>query len=1109
MISTLQSAALLAVAIAVQLPAAEASTVPDPASLSSSAAQAETPARLLRFPHIQGDRIAFVYGGDIWTASSTGGRARRLTSFDEGFELFPRISPDGEWIAFSAEYSGTRQIWLVPYEGGVPRQLTHYPDVGNMPPRGGYDHLPLDWSPDGSRILIKANRTPYGQRPARYYWVDPWNGGLETPLQIPEGGPASLSPDGKQLAYSIISREWRTWKRYTAGRAQDLWIYDLEEDTVRQLTDWEGTDNFPLWVGDRIYFTSDRETGTLNLWRHDLTSGETVAITTSTEWDVLFPSRGGDQVIFQQGGWLSVMDASTEEVRRLELTLADDRPWLRPVWKEAARDGGLASYDASPSASRVVVEFRGDLFDVPAEKGRAVNLTSTPGRRERGVDWSPDGKHLAYLAEVGEDYELFVRSMVDGTERQLTTGTGAWILSARWSPDSTHLLVADKANRLSVVEVESGDVRQLDSSVENTLRSASWSGDSSWVTYLKTSPNGYDSVWICPVTGEGGPVQVTTDHYDDGSPTFDPDGDYLYFVSARDFQYPDLEFETRMYALLLREDVASPLALVDDVEEATLPDPEGVSAEEEFTESSDGDSDGEQADADAEEEPASLQIDLEGLAERLVALPGSSGGYYNLTGTSGGLLFVEGGDLQHLDLGSLDAKTILPGTGGYWLTPDEKHLIYRSRGDVCIARVSPGQKPGDGAVPLDGVQVKLSPRGEWEQIYVDAWRIMRDWFYDASMHGVDWSAMREKYRPLVRHAAHRDDVDFLLGELIGELNAGHTYVTPGESPRVARVPVGVLGCEFEVEDGRYRISHLFDDRGWNTGEHNPLTAPGVDARVGDFLLSIDGVELTADDSPYRHLENKVGVQVRLGLAESPAGEVREVVVEPIASEVSLRYIDWVARNRRIVDELSGGRIGYVHVPNTAVQGHRELWEGFLPQARVKEAMIIDDRYNGGGFIPSDMIASLASPVLNYWSRRGTQPSATPATGFDGPMAMLINGYSSSGGDAFPFYFRKLGLGPLMGQTTWGGLIGYSGSPRMVDGGGLAVPSFSFINTEGEWDVEAVGVEPDIEVFDDPTLIQAGREPSLEAAVEYLLGQLEENDYPSRPATPPGPDRSKF
>ena len=929
---------------------------------------------------------------------------------------------------------------------------------------------------------------------------------------MPEGGPASLSPDGSKLAYNLISREWRTWKRYRAGRAQDVWIYDLQANSVEQLTEFEGTDNFPMWLGNRIYFTSDRS-GILNLYRFDLETRETVQVTDYDDFDVLFPSRGAGGVIFQRAGYLHVMDAVSEEVRRLEITLADDRPWLRPAWKDS-EDGGLASYDVSPSAKRAVVEFRGELFDVPAEKGQARNLTRTAERRERDVEWSPDGKHILYLAEVGDDYELFVRSMVDGSERQVTSESGAWIEQASWSPDSASILITDKANRVSVVNVESGAVRELDRSDENTIRSAAWSADSAWVTYLKTAPNGYDNVWICALDGE--PLQVTSDHYDDGGASFDPDGNYLYFTSWRDFAFGDLDFEGRLYALLLREDVPSPLAPEEDVEEATQPEEDGdededsdeSSAEESEQDPSEEETEEQEEAEEEQQEVEPLQIDLEGLQQRLVALPGSAGSYFNLEAVPGGLLFVHEGDLKKYDLEERESKTLLEGVTGYMLTPDAKQLLYRHAGKLHLAKVAAEQKVGEDALPTKGVRVRVTPRVEWAQIYLDAWRIMRDWFYDPDMHGVDWRAMREKYQPLVDHVAHRSDLDFILGELVGELNAGHTYVLPGESPGVERVPVGVLGCELKTDAGLYRIAHIYKGRGWNANERSPLAETGVDAREGDYLLAIDGHELSAEDNPYRLLENKVGVLTHLRLADSPDSEPREVVVRPVASELRLRYIDWVENNRRIVDELSDGRIGYVHVPNTSFEGHRELWEGFSPQARVKQAMIIDDRYNGGGFIPWDMIGSIAAPVLNYWSRRGTQPAPTPAQGFDGPMLMLINGYSSSGGDAFPYYFRKLGLGKLMGKRTWGGLIGYSGSPRLVDGGGLAVPSFSFINTEGEWDVEAVGVAPDLEIFDDPSLIQTGRQPMLEAAVAQLLEQLERDPAPQRPSTPDGPDRAR-
>jgi tricorn protease len=1098
---------------------------------ASLAAQEE--ARLLRFPHIQGDRIAFVHGGDVWTASAWGGEARRLTSFDQGYELSPRISPDGRWVAFSGEYGGSRQVFVVPYEGGVPRQVTFYPDVGVQPPRGGYDNLVLDWTPDGSKILIRANRTPYGERIGRYFLVDPQGRGIEEPLQIPEGGPASFSPDGQKLAYNIISREWRTWKRYRGGRAQDVWIYDLAQNHVVRITDFEGTDSFPMWLGERIYFTSDR-TGTLNLYAYDLGTRQTRAITDFTEYDVLFPARGEGGVIFECGGYLYVMNGD-EEVRKLRIRLADDKPWRRQQWK--AGEGAIADFDVSPSAKRAVVEVRGELLSVPAEQGEARTLTRTPQRREREPRWSPDGAKLCYLAEVGDDYELFVRDVDGGAERQVTRDTGAWILGADWSPDSSKLAWTDKRNRLMVLDVASGESRQLDRCQESAIDQVAWSPDSAWLAYVKSGPNTFDSIWLCSVDGKT-TAQLTSDRYEDGSPTFDPEGRYLYFASARDFRYGELDFEQRLYALLLQQDAAHPLAPRSDEEtaaaEKAAPAEKVEPAKPERTQKNEPAEKTEKTAKAAKPEatpqepakpetakaepaptgadqpgPKPVRIDLDGLPERLVALPPEPGRYRSLHAVRSGLLFAKGDEVQMYDLEKRKAETVLKGVSSYRLAADGKSLLYRHGGGLCLAKAAPGQKTGEGALPLDGVRVRVEPGTEWVQMYTDAWRLMRDWFYDPAMHGVDWRAMRDKYQPLVAHVAHRDDLDFVLGELIGELNCGHAYVESGESPRVERVPVGLLGCEFRVDNGRYRIASIFDGEGWHERTRCPLREPGVDAKAGDYLLAIDGEDLAYPGNPYRLLENKVGRQVTLRLAADHLGAgARDVVVRPVGSERELRYLTWVNHNRAIVDAMSGGRIGYMHVPDTALPGHRALFEGFRPLARSVDALIIDDRYNGGGSIPDRMIEALGQPVLNYWSQRHRDLGVTPAFAFEGPRAMLINGYSSSGGDAFPYYFRKLGLGKLVGTRTWGGLIGYSSTPNLVDGGGLSVPAFAFVNTDGQWDVEGVGVSPDIEVFDDPTLIQAGREPLLEAAVRHLLRELEERPTPPRPPTPPGPQRAK-
>ncbi len=1045
-------------------------------------------ARLMRHPHIMGDKVVFVYAGDIYAVSAQGGRAVRITSFPEGLELFPKISPDGETIAFSGEYAGTRQVYTVPYSGGVPERLTFYPDVGRMPPRGGYDYMVLDWTP-GGKILVRANRTPFGRRVGKYYLVDPDDPGMEEPLQIPEGGPASLSPDGSKIAFDIKSREFRTWKRYRAGRAQDVYIYDLENNLSEKLTTFEGTDNFPMWVGNSVYFTSDRER-TLNLFSCDLATKEIRKITDFDNYDVLWPSRGGSRIVFEKGGYLFYHDTDTGQTNKIEVTLGSDKPVTRPVYKNVK--DYIQSFSVSPSGARAVFEARGDLFTLPAEHGVTINLTETPAVREMTVEWSPDGGDILYLSEESGDYELWIRSASKESEpRKLTSDSDSWIIGPVWSPDGEKVAYTDKKNRLWILNVKSGEKVEADRCSYSGINHYSFSPDGEWVCYTKSSSNFMSSIWVYSIDSSK-TAKLTTDFNNDREPVFSLDGKYLYFISQRDFIYGEREFEDRIYIGTLLKDTPSPMKPLNDEE---VPG-------------------GEDKEKNDEKEKVKIEsIDSEGFAGRVVALPLKHKRYHKISAVDGGIVFIfvdESGkrELKKFDLASREEKIIMEDVSAYQLAAGKKKFIYKS-GDVYgIAELAPGKKKGDGALDFGRMEVKIDPLTEWKQIYTDAWRIMRDWFYDPDMHMVDWKKMHDKYKVLLPHLAHRADLDYVIGELIGELNAGHCYVHSGDMPAVERVPVGLLGCELEPVEGYYRIGKIYQGANWHENERSPLTEPGLNVEEGNFLIEIDGHEVQAGESPYRFLENKVDVQVKLGINDKPSSRgVRYVTVRPISSELKLFYMDWVEENRRLVDELSEGRIGYIHVPNTHYDGYREFFKAFQPLMN-KDALIIDERYNGGGHSPYEMVEIMSREVFSYWSRRNNELYPLPFPVNEGPKAMLINGLSSSGGDAFPAYFRKAGLGPLIGETTWGGLIGYGYSPHFVDGGSLAVPGFAYVNTEGEWDVEAVGVSPDpgFEVFDDPALIQAGREPMIEKAVEYLLRQLQKN--PSREIkTPEGPDRS--
>ncbi len=1077
-----------------ELPAATA-----PAALAGSIdAPAAAETRLLRFPHIHGQNVVFTYAGDLYTVPLSGGRATRLTSH-EGLEMFARFSPDGRWIAFSGEYAGTRQVYLVPAEGGEPRQLTYYPDAGDLTPRGGFDHLVMDWTPDGSKILVRASRTPWGGRVGRYYLVDP-NGGLEQPLEIPEGASgATFDPTGTQLAFNIKSREWRHWKRYRGGRKQDVWIYDLANSSSQRITEFAGTDNFPMWIGSTIYFVSDRDDyEKLNIWAYDTETGSKTQVTHHTEYDVLWPSRGEGGIVYENGGYLYHLDPATNQTRRVPVVVPGDRPHTTPYFRNVRRN--IESFDISPSGKRVVFGARGELFTVPAEHGNTRNITGTPAQRERAARWSPDGRWISYLSDATGSYELYVMAADGSGEPTLLTDAGdAWIFNPAWSPNSRWIAWGDNKNRLRAVDIETRRITEIDQTSTGSLTDFSWSGDSRWIAYSKTGANTMSSVWLYSFESADA-TQVTGDMTSESSPVFDPKGRYLYFVSARDFNYGNRGFDSRIFAATLRATDPHPFPPRSDEEPGARPGGEG-----------DGEATGARAGARGAgrsgDAPQQIRIDLAGLGDRVVALPDlRPGSYRNLMGVAEGVLFMSGGELQRYDVEARKAETIMNGITAYAVTPDFKSLLYRRGNDYGIVPLRPGQRSDAGRLDLDGMELRIDPRVEWAQIFSDAWVIMRDWFYDPDMHGVDWAAKRARYEPLVPHLAHRADLDYLLAEMIAELNAGHAYVNSSpEMARPTRVDVGLLGADLEPAGEYYQIARIFPGENWHNEFRSPLTEPGIAVREGDYLIAIDGEEVTTRENPYRFLVNKADRIVEITVNDRPDRRgARSYQIRPVANEYGLRYQAWIQRNAALVDSLSDGRIGYIHLPNTSIPGHRELFKGFRPQHRM-EALILDDRYNGGGFIPEEMALTVGRPLLNFWSRRNLDLYSQPFVVHTGPKAVLINGQSSSGGDAFPYYFRQLGLGPLIGETTWGGLIGISGNPGFVDGGSLSIPAFAFVDKDGEWAVEGEGVAPDIEVLDRPEEIAAGREPMIERAVEYLLQELARPQY-QRPETPPGPIR---
>ncbi len=1042
-------------------------------------------ARMMRYPDINGDQIVFVYAGNIWTVDASGGDARQLTSH-KGLELFPRLSPDGRWIAFSAQYSGSRQVFVMPADGGTPRQLTYYNDVGPMPPRGGFDNVVMGWTPDSKKVLFRSNRTEYGQRMGRYYTVN-IEGGLEEELPVPYGGFADLSPDGNKLAFTFVDREFRTWKRYKGGRASNIHIYDLENNHSEKITDHKGTDHIPTWYGDKIFYASDHDKW-LNIHSYDVNTGDTEQLTFHDQFDVMWPSGSNGQLAYENGGYLYKLNLETGEEERVVVNIKYDNPHTLPVFKNVKEH--IHSMDISPSGNRVLFGARGDVFSVPAGEGTIHNLTNKQGVRATYPKWSPDGEHIAYFSDETHEYEVYLlRNEEDATPRRITYGSQGWKYQGVWSPDSRYMVFFDRSMNLQLLDVTNGDLEIIDQARAFEIRHYSFSPDSRWIAYTNSTSNSQSSVFVYDT--ENKETHQLTDHvYSDSNPVFSNCGHYIFFTSNRDFnlQFSAFEFNylytdaTRIYAMHLTPE--SPrLFEPGETIEGNSDDSQNNNVEE-------------------------VKIVPEGAPSRIVSFPLSSGSYGRLQPVDDGLVYFNNSGMNLYKYHDQENETIMAGIRNGIVSADGSKFLYSHQGDYGVADLRPGQEAGTGKLDLDNLTMRIEPRKEWQQIFRDGWRIYRDYFYVENIHNVDWDGFFEKYAEMLPYVNHRFDLDYIFGEIVSETNAGHAYVNYGDFETVDRIETGLLGADLETdrENNRYYFSKIYEGENWEDSRRSPLTVQGVNVNEGDYLIAIEGQEVTADLNPYKFLENRVDIATRVTVSSRPDGrDSRTYTIHPIDSEVELKYMDWVNTRREMVDEMSDGRIGYFHLPNTHLEGNRELNKGMYAY-HDKDALIIDERFNGGGFIPGRMIEMLSRETHAYWHRQGMEPMRTPGVAHDGPKAMLINEYSASGGDALPYFFRQKNLGTIIGTRTWGGLIGISGNPGFVDGGSMNVPRFGIYNQEGEWIIEGVGIYPDIEVVDEPHLVAAGQDPSLEKAVEVLLEKLEEN--PPKPwITPEEPDRS--
>ncbi|HEX2550254.1 MAG TPA: PDZ domain-containing protein, partial [Nocardioidaceae bacterium] len=856
-----------------------------------AAAQTDAGTRLLRYPDISGDTIVFMYAGDLWTASASGGTARRLTS-DPGEEQFPKFSPDGKWIAFTGQYSGTNQVHVISVDGGTPRQLTFSNAIGDLPPRGGVDNQVLGWTPDGKEVLFNAHRTPYGDRNSRPYLV-PVAGGQEHPLEIPESGTGTLSPDGTRYAYTPIMREFRTWKRYHGGRAQDVWIYDLAKHTSEKITDYDGTDNQPVWIGNTIYFTSDRDYR-LNLYAYDLGTRQVRKVTNHDPFDVLWPNGDDHRIVYENGGYIYLFDPASGQTRQVPIHVYGDFAATVPYFKNVTDD--IQAMGISPTGKRAVLTARGDIFTVPAEKGEIRNLTNSPGVRETDGTWSPDGRQVAYLSDRTGEYEVWVRpGDGSGPERQVTTGGDIWRYPPLWSPDSQKIAFGDKNHKLRWVDVASGKINDADQSHRGDINDYKWSPDSRWLVYTKNGENQFPSIWVYSLEDRKA-TQLTSDLTAEAEPTFDPQGRYLYFLSNRDFNltFSGFEFDylytnpTRLYVAVLAKDGPALFLPTSDEEETPkeankpggqdkkkppqtwladdAPATKGGGTAAGGVGGSGGDGAG-GPDA-APKKPVKVRIDFDGFENRVRAIPGDPGNYRGVSASADGVFYLVGDGpgtaLKMFDLKAEKDQTILEGIPAYEVSADGKKILYR-RGDTYgIVDAKPGQKVGDGKLALEKLEMQIQPREEWAQMYHDAWRTMRDWFYDPNINGLDWKAIGDRYQALVPYVARRSDLDYILGELGGEVSAGHVYVERGDEPGHPRVENALLGADIEPDpSGYFRVKKIFPGENWHEDFRSPLTEPGIDVHTGDFILAVDGVPTNSVKNFYELLQNKASQVVTL------------------------------------------------------------------------------------------------------------------------------------------------------------------------------------------------------------------------------------------------------
>ena len=1061
----------------------------------------------MRFPAIYGDQVVFTFAGDLYTVDKAGGVARKLTS-GIGYEMFARFSPDGKNIAFTGQYDGNTEVFLIPAEGGSPKRLTFTATLGrdDISDRMGPNNIVMTWK-DNENIVYRSRKKSFNSFKGQLF-VAHVAGGLSDEIPLPSGGFCSYSPDGKKLAFNQVFREFRTWKYYKGGMADDIWIYDFGTKETKNITNNDSQDIFPMWYGDEIYFLSDRDR-IMNMFAYNMKTGETRKVTNYTEYDIKFPSLGNESIIYENGGYIYNFDIATQKANKIDIEIADDVLVERTTYKDASKF--INTYAVSPDGKRVVFGARGDVWSVPAKKGITKNLTGTSGIHERNVEWSPDGKYISFISDKSGEDEIYIMKQ-DGSEQpvQITDKGETYKYNPIWSPDSKKLLWSDKEQRVRFVDIETKTITEVEQTPDGEIRDYNWSPDSRWITYSKPQRGGMSRIWVYNVeTKEKQPVTDTW--YNSNSPVFDTEGNYLFFSSSRDFNpiyswtewnhaYRDMN---KIYFVTLRKDVKNPFAPENDEVKVEEENPAGDEAKDK-DKKGDGKS----------EDSKNINIDFDGIVDRIIVLPGQAGSYWNINPIGDKVYYSSyhsGGSGTKMMVYNLKKQksTELGNYGSFIVSANHKKMLIGARGKYYVIDLPNGKINLQDNVDLSNMKVWVDLKEEWNQIYNEAWHQMRDFFYDPDMHGLDWNAIHDKYQPLVPYVDNRNDLNYIIGEMIGELSIGHAYISGGDKPKPERIKTGLLGAQLSRDgSGYYRIDSILKGENWTRNVRSPLTEVGVDVKQGDYIVAINGKPTNNMVDIYQSLLGLAGKEVELTVNENAEMDgSRKVLIKPVGDESGLYYYNWVQDNIRKVSEATDGKVGYIHIPDMGVEGLNEFVKHYYPQL-MKKALIIDDRGNGGGNVSPMIIERLNRELAMFTIARNGSPTTKPGGMMLGPKVLLIDCYSASDGDLFPYQFRKLGLGKIIGTRSWGGVVGIRGSLPFIDGGQLRKPEFAPFDTEGKkFIIEGHGIDPDIVVHNDPAKEYAGDDQQLNKAIEVILEELK--NYPEEwPKVPPYPDKSK-